>query len=202
MHVTSSREAPINRRGGQTSALLLAKGQFGAEQLAITWVDCPVGSEQPIHRHAGSEQANVIIARHGTMIVGDEERAVAAGTLVFIPPNTEPPSATLVLSRWPSSPPRHRRSIPINSTRHSATSRADRRPLLLAHSRRSMSAKPAVRAWFSGRSRLADQCWALPRPCRVTHDLCECPRSSGPPSHKGCDQFRAGVRSREIASRW
>jgi mannose-6-phosphate isomerase-like protein (cupin superfamily) len=89
MHVTSSREAPINRRGGQTSALLLAKGQFGAEQLAITWVDCPVGSEQPIHRHAGSEQAYVIIAGHGTMIVGDEERAVAAGTLVFIPPNTE-----------------------------------------------------------------------------------------------------------------
>ncbi len=65
MHFNSIREAPINRRGGQTSYLLLGKAQFGSERLAITWVDCPVGSEQPMHRHPHAEQAYCIIAGRG-----------------------------------------------------------------------------------------------------------------------------------------
>ena len=35
MHFNSIREAPINRRGGQTSHLLLGKAQFGSQRLAI-----------------------------------------------------------------------------------------------------------------------------------------------------------------------
>jgi len=89
MHVNSIREAPINRRGGQTSYLLLGKAQFGSERLAITWVDCPVGSEQPMHRHPDAEQVYCIVAGRGTMVVGSEERTVEAGTLVFIPPGTD-----------------------------------------------------------------------------------------------------------------
>ena len=89
MHLSSIREAPINRRGGQTSYLLLGKAQFGSERLAITWVECPVGSGQPMHRHPDAEQAYCITAGRGTMVVGDEERTVEAGTLVFIPPDTD-----------------------------------------------------------------------------------------------------------------
>lgn len=70
MHVNSIHEALINRRGGRSSYLLLGKGQFGSERLAITWVDCPVGSEQPIHRHADAEQVYCIIVGRGTMVVG------------------------------------------------------------------------------------------------------------------------------------
>lgn len=57
MYLNSNREAPVNRRGGQSSYLLLGKAQLGSERLAITWVDCPVGSEQPMHRHPDAEQA-------------------------------------------------------------------------------------------------------------------------------------------------
>lgn len=89
MHVNSTREAPVNRRGGQTSYLLLTKDQFGSERLAVTWVDCPAGSQQPMHRHPDAEQVYCIIAGRGTMIVGGEERTVEAGTLVFIPPDTD-----------------------------------------------------------------------------------------------------------------
>lgn len=89
MHINTIREAPINRRGGQVSHLLLAKGQFGSQRLAITWVDCPAGSEQPMHRHPDAEQVYCIVAGGGTMIVGSEERTVEAGALVFIPPDTD-----------------------------------------------------------------------------------------------------------------
>lgn len=89
MHVNSIHEAPINRRGGQSSYLMLAKGQFGSERLAITWVECPVGSEQPMHRHPDAEQVYCIISGRGMMLVGSEERMVEAGRLVFIPPDTD-----------------------------------------------------------------------------------------------------------------
>jgi mannose-6-phosphate isomerase-like protein (cupin superfamily) len=88
MHFNSIRKAAINRRGGQTSYLLLGKGQSGSERLAITWVDCRVGSEQPVHRHPDAEQVYFIIAGRGTMVVGNDERTVEGRTLVFIPPDT------------------------------------------------------------------------------------------------------------------
>jgi mannose-6-phosphate isomerase-like protein (cupin superfamily) len=88
VNITSVLESPVNRRGGQSSHLLLAKGQFGSRHLAITWVDCPSGSEQPIHVHSDSEQVYVIVRGSGTMTVGDETRPVGPGTLVFIPAGT------------------------------------------------------------------------------------------------------------------
>jgi mannose-6-phosphate isomerase-like protein (cupin superfamily) len=86
---TSVAESPLNERGGQSAYLLLAKGQFGSQNLAITWVDCPPGTEQPTHHHDGLEQVYVIVRGQGTMLVGTERQAVEAGTLVFVPPDTD-----------------------------------------------------------------------------------------------------------------
>jgi mannose-6-phosphate isomerase-like protein (cupin superfamily) len=69
--------------------LLLAGGDFGSRHLAVTWVECDPGSQQALHAHPESEQAYVIVAGGGTMIVGEEERPVEAGTLVYIPPRTD-----------------------------------------------------------------------------------------------------------------
>jgi mannose-6-phosphate isomerase-like protein (cupin superfamily) len=83
-------EAPVHVRGdGHVSHLLLAGGDFGSRHLAITWVECEPGSQQALHAHPESEQAYVIVAGRGTMIVGDEERTVDAGTLVYIPPRAD-----------------------------------------------------------------------------------------------------------------
>ena len=89
MNTTSIDESPVNERGGQSAYLLLSKGQFGSRHLAITWVDCPPGSEQPVHRHAGLEQVYVIIRGRGTMLVGLDRREVGEGTLVFVPADTD-----------------------------------------------------------------------------------------------------------------
>jgi mannose-6-phosphate isomerase-like protein (cupin superfamily) len=79
----------VNRRGGQTSHVLLAKGEFGSRRLTITWVECPPGSVQPVHRHEGAEQVYVIVTGRGRMIVGKAEQEVSRGTLVFVPPSTD-----------------------------------------------------------------------------------------------------------------
>jgi mannose-6-phosphate isomerase-like protein (cupin superfamily) len=82
--------SPRNERGdGQVSHLLLAEGQFGAQRLCITWVECQPGSQQALHRHPTQEHAYVIIRGQGQMLVGGEERAVDEGTMVFIPPGAE-----------------------------------------------------------------------------------------------------------------
>jgi mannose-6-phosphate isomerase-like protein (cupin superfamily) len=82
-------DCPRNERGGgQVSHLLLAEGQFGSHNLAVTWVEGEPGSQQPVHAHADSEQAYVILRGSGRMILGDDEREVGPGTLVFIPPGT------------------------------------------------------------------------------------------------------------------
>jgi mannose-6-phosphate isomerase-like protein (cupin superfamily) len=79
-------ESPRNIRGGQISYLLLTKGQFGSHRLSVTWVEAEPGSEQPSHVHSDNEQVYVIMRGRGLMTVGDEQREVAAETLVFIPP--------------------------------------------------------------------------------------------------------------------
>jgi mannose-6-phosphate isomerase-like protein (cupin superfamily) len=89
METASITGSPVNHRGGQSAYLLLAKGQFGAEHVAVTWVDCPAGSEQPLHMHAGLEQVYVIVRGRGTMTVGGERAEVGEGTLVFVPPETD-----------------------------------------------------------------------------------------------------------------
>jgi mannose-6-phosphate isomerase-like protein (cupin superfamily) len=88
MHTQSKNNAPIHERGGQSSYLLLAAGQFDTRNLAVIWVDCPPGSEQQLHHHETQEQVYVIIRDRGTMIVGDEQQDVDEGTLVVIPPRT------------------------------------------------------------------------------------------------------------------
>ena len=90
MQTTSLETSPVNYRGGQSSHLLLAKGRFGSQQLAITWVDCPPGSEQPAHEHDGMEQVYVIVLGSGTMTVGDDRREVLAGTLSVRPTRNAP----------------------------------------------------------------------------------------------------------------
>lgn len=84
-HVNS---APVHERGGQSSYLMLAAGQFASRNLAVTWVDCPPGSSQPKHQHDTQEQVYVIIRARGVMTVGDEEHELSEGTLVFVPPAT------------------------------------------------------------------------------------------------------------------
>ena len=89
MSFTRVGECPRNERGeGQVSHLLLAEGQFGSHNLSVTWVEGAPGSQQAVHAHADSEQTYVIVRGSGVMILGEEERAVGPGTLVFIPPKT------------------------------------------------------------------------------------------------------------------
>ena len=75
--------------GGQVSHLLLAPGQFGSRNLAVTWVEGTPRSQQPVHAHPDCEQVYVVVAGRGRMIVGGQEQDVRAGTLVFVPPGTE-----------------------------------------------------------------------------------------------------------------
>jgi mannose-6-phosphate isomerase-like protein (cupin superfamily) len=82
--------SPENRRGnGQVSSLLLAPGQFGSRNLAITWVEAAPGSQQSLHSHPEREQVYVIVRGSGRMIVSGEEHEVQGGDLVFIPPGAE-----------------------------------------------------------------------------------------------------------------
>jgi mannose-6-phosphate isomerase-like protein (cupin superfamily) len=78
--------APVNERGGQKSRLLLAGGQFGSQNLAITWVEGGPGSMQAVHGHPDNEQIYVIVRGRGVVQVADEMQEVGEGTLVYIPP--------------------------------------------------------------------------------------------------------------------
>lgn len=88
MNIQKLSEAPVNRRGGQVSHLLLTDGQFGASHLSVTWVEGGPGSEQQIHTHDDAEQAYIIVRGTGLMRVGDEEQEVTEGTLVLVPRQT------------------------------------------------------------------------------------------------------------------
>ena len=88
MHLQTLEQSPRNHRGGQVSFLLLGKGQFGSQNLAITWVEGVPGSEQPSHSHPAMEQAYVIVRGRGLMTAGDEAEEVGPGSVVLIPPNT------------------------------------------------------------------------------------------------------------------
>lgn len=89
MYTQKLEESPRNHRGGQVSYLLLTKGQFGSSNLSITWVEGAPGSEQPVHAHPENEQIYVIVRGRGVMKVGEEQREVEPGTLVFVPPATD-----------------------------------------------------------------------------------------------------------------
>ena len=89
MHTQKLEESPRNHRGGQVSYLLLTKGQFGSSNLSVTWVEGAPGSEQPVHGHSENEQVYVIVRGRGVMKVGEEQRELGPGTLVFVPPGTD-----------------------------------------------------------------------------------------------------------------
>jgi len=86
MHIQPLDTAPVNERGGQVSHLLLGRGEFGARNLVITWVEGEPGSMQAVHGHPDNEQVYVIVRGRGVMQIGDEMDEVGEGTLVFIPP--------------------------------------------------------------------------------------------------------------------
>ena len=88
MHFQTLAQSPRNHRGGQVSFLLLRKGQFDSQHLAITWVECAPESQQSSHAHPTNEQAYVMVRGRGLMMAGDEAQEVGPGTIVFVPPNT------------------------------------------------------------------------------------------------------------------
>jgi len=88
MHIQPLDTAPVNERGGQNSHLLLGPGQFGSQNLAITWVDCAPGSMQAVHGHPDNEQVYVIVRGRGVMQIGGEMQEGGEGELVFIPPGS------------------------------------------------------------------------------------------------------------------
>lgn len=88
MHTQTLEQSPRNHRGGQVSYLLMAKGQFGSQNLAITWVEGGRHSGQAAHAHTDQEQVYVIIRGRGVITVGKEQQEVRPGTLVFVPQAT------------------------------------------------------------------------------------------------------------------
>ena len=88
MNIQTLAQSPRNHRGGQVSHLLLAAGQFGSENLAVTWVEGEPGSEQAIHSHENREQVYVVVQGQGAMRVGDEVEKVGPGTAILVPPGT------------------------------------------------------------------------------------------------------------------
>ncbi len=86
MNIQTLGRSPQNHRGGQVSHLLLASGQFGSENLAVTWVEGEPGSEQAVHSHESREQVYVIVQGRGAMRVGDELEEVGPGTAILVPP--------------------------------------------------------------------------------------------------------------------
>jgi mannose-6-phosphate isomerase-like protein (cupin superfamily) len=86
MHIQTLERSPRHHRGGQVSYLLLTKGQFGSQNLSVTWVEGEPGSQQQLHAHPSQEQVFVMVRGRGLMLVGGEEREVGPGSLVFIPP--------------------------------------------------------------------------------------------------------------------
>jgi mannose-6-phosphate isomerase-like protein (cupin superfamily) len=88
MYVSDLSSAPTREVDGLVSHILLEEGDAPGGELSVTWVDVEPGSEQKPHSH-GPQQVYVITRGGGRMRVGDDERDVRAGHLVFIPPNTE-----------------------------------------------------------------------------------------------------------------
>jgi mannose-6-phosphate isomerase-like protein (cupin superfamily) len=88
MYVKDLSSATKREVDGLVSHILLEEGDAPGGELSITWVDVEPGSEQKPHSH-GPQQVYVITRGTGRMKVGNDERDVATGHMVFIPPNTE-----------------------------------------------------------------------------------------------------------------
>jgi len=75
--------APKRLREKLTSICLLARGDVAGDQLAVTWVDVEVGGRQIPHNHP-EVQVYIIVAGRGRMQVGDEQKEVSAGELIYV----------------------------------------------------------------------------------------------------------------------
>jgi mannose-6-phosphate isomerase-like protein (cupin superfamily) len=76
--------APKRPREKLTSLCLLARGDVADDKLAVTWVDVAVGGRQIPHNHP-EVQVYVIVAGSGRMLVGEEQKEVRAGELIYVP---------------------------------------------------------------------------------------------------------------------
>ncbi|HEY6771639.1 MAG TPA: cupin domain-containing protein [Solirubrobacterales bacterium] len=88
MYVTDLSDAPKREIEGLVSHILLEKGDAPGGELSVTWVEVAPGSEQKPHSHE-PQQVYVITHGQGRMKVGEDEREVREGQMVFIPPNQE-----------------------------------------------------------------------------------------------------------------
>jgi mannose-6-phosphate isomerase-like protein (cupin superfamily) len=88
VYVTDLSSAPKREIDGLVSHILLEEGDAPGGELSVTWVDVEPGSEQKPHSH-DPQQVYVITRGEGRMKVGDDEREVREGQMVFIPPNAE-----------------------------------------------------------------------------------------------------------------
>ena len=87
MYVKDLGSAPTRELEGLVSHILLEEGDAPGGEMSITWVDVEPGSEQRA-RH-GPQPVYVITRGSGRMKVGEDERDVALGSMIFIPSNTE-----------------------------------------------------------------------------------------------------------------
>ena len=88
MYVKDLSTAQKRELDGLVSHILLEEGDAPGGEMSITWVDVEPGAQQPLHSHA-PQQVYVITRGSGRMKVGEDERDVAAGHMVFIPKNAE-----------------------------------------------------------------------------------------------------------------
>jgi mannose-6-phosphate isomerase-like protein (cupin superfamily) len=88
VYVTDLSSAPKREIEGLVSHILLEKGDAPGGELSVTWVEVAPGSEQKPHCH-DPQQVYVITGGQGRMKVGEDEREVREGQMVFIPPNQE-----------------------------------------------------------------------------------------------------------------
>src|SRR3954465_1857813 len=112
MFVRQLEESAREERGGQTSYLLLGKGDFDSANLAVTWVECGPNSQQSLHSHARIEQVYVIVQGRGEMIVGDERDMGGPGAMSLVPPGTAHAIRNRTTRRWSTS-----RRPPLRSIR-------------------------------------------------------------------------------------
>lgn len=87
MFAQNKTEAPRRERDGLVSHILLEEGDILGGELTVTFVDVVPGSAQRPHSHT-PEQVYVVVEGRGYMQVGDEERLLERGDLVYIPSNT------------------------------------------------------------------------------------------------------------------
>lgn len=84
MYTRSKEESPRRERNGLVSHILLQCEDLFDTGFTVTWVDVASRSRQRPHDNP-SEQVYVITAGSGRMLVGEEERQVGSGNLIYVP---------------------------------------------------------------------------------------------------------------------